>query len=636
MAPLMSILLYSVLIQVPFTQAQNPPVVINVDANAGRHPINPYVYGLAYASSASLSDLNVPLNRSGGNPTSRYNWQINADNRANDWYYESLPYPSSVPGELGDTFISDTKLAGAQPMLTVPMVGWVAKLGPNRGKLASFSIIKYGAQTGNDWQWFPDAGNGIWTNNQYVTGNDPNDANLMANSLFQFGWMQHLTSRWGPASGGGLRYYLLDNEPSIWFGTHRDVHPVGPTMDEVRDKTLDYAARVKDNDPTALVAGPEEWGWSGYFYSGYDQWYGSQFGWSFLPDRAAHGGWDYLPWLLDQLRQNATSTGRRLLDIFSVHYYPQGGEFSNNTTPAMQLLRNRSTRSLWDPNYVDQSWINSRVQLIPRIRGWVNTYYPGTQIAVTEYNWGAEDHINGATAQADILGIFGREGLDMGARWTTPASSTPTYKAIKMYRNYDGLRSTFGNVSVSAGGPDPDLVAPFAAMRSADGALTVMVVSKVLSGNTQATINLANFSAGTTAQVWQLTSTNSIARLADLPVSGSSLTATFPPQSITLIVVPAIPNPGIINAPSGLTATASERWVRLRWTDNSNNEDGFYIERRVKVEGSKFSRVGQVGTGVTTFVERVLPATYVYRVQAFNQNGANVSAYSNQAEVNVK
>ncbi len=112
----------------------------------------------------------------------------------------------------------------------------------------------------------------------------------------------------------------------------------------------------------------------------------------------------------------------------------------------MQLRRNRSTRSLWDPSYVDETWINDRVQLMPRLKSWVNTYYPGTPIGITEYNWGAENHINGATTQADIYGIFGREGLDMGARWATPASSTPTYKAMKMYRNYDGNRSTFGDV----------------------------------------------------------------------------------------------------------------------------------------------------------------------------------------------
>ena len=110
-------------------------------------------------------------------------------------------------------------------------------------------------------------------------------------------------------------------------------------------------------------------------------------------------------------------------------------------------------------------------------------YYPGTQIGITEYNWGAEGHINGATTQADILGIFGREGLDMAARWTTPAASTPTYKAIKMYRNYDGRRSAFGDTSVAAATPIPDDVSAFAAVRSTDGALTVMVINKVLSGD---------------------------------------------------------------------------------------------------------------------------------------------------------
>ena len=138
-----------------------------------------------------------------------------------------------------------------------------------------------------------------------------------------------------------------------------------------------------------------------------------------------------------------------------MHYYPQGGEFSDDVSTAMQQRRNRSTRSLWDPNYVDETWINDRVQLIPRLRGWVDQHYPGTQIGITEYNWGAEGHINGATTQADILGIFGREGLDMAARWATPATSTPTYKAIKLYRNYDGQRSTFGDTSVAASTPTP-------------------------------------------------------------------------------------------------------------------------------------------------------------------------------------
>lgn len=519
--------------------AQNAPVTITLDALANRHPIDPRVYGIAHADAATLNDLNVPLNRSGGNNTTRYNWLANADNRANDWYYESIAYPSAVAGEVGDTFISNTKSAGAAPMITIPMAGWVAKVGSNRSKLASFSIAKYGQQTGNDWQWFPDAGNGVWVGGAYVTGNDPNDANVAADSTFQKAWMDHIVARWGSASLGGLRYYILDNEPSIWHSTHRDIHPTGAMMQEVRDKVLDYAAKVKAADPSALVVAPEEWGWSGYTLSGYDQQWGGLHGWSNLPDRAAHGGWDYLPWLLDQLRAENARTGSRLVDVFTVHYYPQGGEFSNDVSSTMQQRRNRSTRSLWDPSYVDETWIADTVKLVPRLKGWVATYYLGTKVGITEYNWGAEGHINGATAQADVYGIFGREALDLAARWTTPAASTPTYKAMKMYRNYDGNKSVFGDTSVKAAAPNPDTVASFGAVRSSDGALTVMLISKYLSGSTPATVSLANFSSVGPAQVWQLTSANAINRLADVPVSGSSVVVNLPAQSVTLLVVPA-------------------------------------------------------------------------------------------------
>src|ERR1051325_2615980 len=93
--------------------AQNPAVTVLVDANANRHPINPAVYGIAYGTTANLWDLNVTLNRYGGNNTSRYNWQVNADNRGNDWYYESIGDASATAGEGGDTFIYGSKARGA-------------------------------------------------------------------------------------------------------------------------------------------------------------------------------------------------------------------------------------------------------------------------------------------------------------------------------------------------------------------------------------------------------------------------------------------------------------------------------------------------------------------------------------------
>ena len=534
--------------------AQNAAVTINVDANANRKPISPYIYGVAFASTAQLADLNAPLNRSGGNATSSYNWQLNATNRGGDWYFESIPEASATPGEMGDSFIALSRAAGAEAMITVPMLDWVAKLGANRGKLAAFSQAKYGQQTDSDWQWMPDAGNGVLkSTGKNITNNDPNDANTPAGVAFQQGWMQHLVARWGLAGNGGQKFYLLDNEHSLWQSTHREIKQTGATMDEIRQKMIDYGGMVKSVDPGAVVFGPEEWGWSGYFYSGYDQQYSAANNWCCFPDRAAHANADYMPWLLDQLRAHEQQTGKRVIDVFSLHYYPQGGEFGNDTSTAMQQLRNKSTRALWDPNYTDPTWINDEVMLIPRMKAWVNGHYPGLKIAITEYNWGAEGHINGATTQADIYGILGREGVDYAARWTTPDATTPTYKAMKLYRNYDGNKSGFGDTSVAASVPNPDNLSAFAALRSSDGAMTVMVVSKVLTGSTPVTVNLGNFANAGVAQVWQLTSANTITHPANINLSGNALATSVPAQSVTLYVIPT----GTPNTPPTARASAT-------------------------------------------------------------------------------
>ena len=339
-----------------------------------------------------------------------------------------------------------------------------------------------------------------------------------------------------------------------------------------------------------------------------------------MPDRSNHGGWDYLPWLLDQLRQNNAATGRRLLDIFTVHYYPQGGEFSDDVSSSMQLRRNRSTRSLWDPNYTDESWINDRVQLVPRLKSWVNSYYPGTLTGVTEYNWGAENHINGATAQADILGIFGREGLDMAARWTTPDPSTPTYKAIKMYRNYDSNKSAFGDTSVGASGGNPDNVSVFAAERTNDGALTIMIISKYLSGNTPASFNIANFPHDGAAQVWQLTNANTITRLADVSFVGNNFTLNLPGQSITLLVLPSA---STNQAPAAVIAAApTSGTVPLTVSFNggsSSDPDGSIVSYLWNFGD------GTTATGTTTSHTYSSAGSYVARLTVTDNQGASSS-----------
>jgi hypothetical protein len=509
-------------------------VTVSIDAAADQHPIDPRIYGVAFAGPAALDDLGATLNRWGGNTSSRYNWQQNIDNRGADWFFESLAFNPNVPGQAADSFITDSRAGGAEPMLTFPMCDWIAKAGPGYTDLWSFSVAKYGAQQSTDF-WRPDAGNGVLVDGTVIDWNDMSDANMQNTSALQNGWFQHVVGTWGPASANGLKYWFYDNESSIWFSTHRDVVRQGKSDDQYIDLVKEYGARARASDPGVQLFGPEEWGWSAYFFSGYDQWYGPSHGWQ-TPNHDAHG--DFIPYLLDQLRTHEQTTGERLLDGLTLHFYPQSGEFGSDVSTSMQLLRNRSTRGLWDPNYLNESsWIDDYVRLIPRMKDWVATHYPGLKTGITEYNWGAEDHMNGATTQADILGIFGREGLDLATRWTTPESATPTYKAMKMYRNYDGSHAAFGETSARATVPDPDTLSAFAALRGSDGALTVMVIDKALSGSTPLTLALAGFAPGAIAQRWQLAA-NAITHLADVPISGATLQATLPAPSVTLFVIP--------------------------------------------------------------------------------------------------
>src|SRR5208337_4131068 len=197
--------------------------------------------------------------------------------------------------------------------------------GSGRSILYSYSTNKYGPQTGTD-PYLPAAGNGVSvTNNTLITWNNPTDAYFSTNVLFEQALVQHLMGKWGASTNGGVGYYIMDNEHSIWFSTHQDIHPIGPTMQEIFSDMLTTASMVKSNDAKALVCGPEEWGWNGYLYSGYDQQN------SGYKDKATNGGWYYMPWLLNQFHQHDTNTGQRLLDYFTLHCYPQEGDVSSSS-----------------------------------------------------------------------------------------------------------------------------------------------------------------------------------------------------------------------------------------------------------------------------------------------------------------
>ncbi len=535
-------------------RAQPPVVTIQVDATSQMHPISPNVYGLNHADAATLNALNSPLNRFGGNRRSRYNWVQNTDSTASDFYFQSIPF-APTPGEQADAHVFQSRGGSAQAMITVPMIDFIARTNAQRDVLCSFLISTYGPQTDADFQFRPDCGNGIKLDGSFVV-NDPSDANTANSPAFQQTFVQHLVDTWGLATAGGVRYYVLDNEHAIWHETHRDVHPTGASTDEIRQKMIDYASIIKAVDPGALVLGPEEFGWTGYFLSGLDVKTCNDLAAAtgdfscFVnpPDRGLHGGIPYVAYLLGQLRAAEVAGGRRLLDVFTLHYYPlASGVFAGNVDPDTQDRRSRTTRSLWDPTYVDETFIAEPVRLVPRMKEWVSSFYPGTPTGVTEYHWGAENHINGGTTQADVLGIFGREGLDMATLYTDDPLPLTTFfaRAFQMYRSYDGQKSTFGDVSVqtvaSHAGAEPlaNHLGAYGALRSADGALTLMVVSKVRTGDIPVQVALAGFPAGGAAEVWRFTAASggAISRLADIAVAPGGFSQTIPPQSVTLFVL---------------------------------------------------------------------------------------------------
>jgi hypothetical protein len=62
--------------------------------------------------------------------------------------------------------------------------------------------------------------------------------------------------------------------------------------------------------------------------------------------------------------------------------------------------------------------------------------------------------------------------------------------------------------------------------------------------------------------------------------------------------------------------------LRLTWTDNSNNEDGFTILRKTAPSGS-YSTIASVGANVTSYTDSTVIAgtTHCYQVAAFNSAG---------------
>ncbi|MGB6780495.1 MAG: glycoside hydrolase family 44 protein [Terracidiphilus sp.] len=559
---------------------------LTVDVNAQTHSINPLIYGMnAYTlSSTAGSAARITIDRWGGDATSRYNYKLDVTNSASDWYFENQSEVTGNGTGQFDAQVTSDRALGARTMGTVPVNGWVAR----NSTSCSFPISTYAGQQEVDSG--RGCGNGVYAEGTQgctsssgcnITGNNPTvTSTAIEGPAWASGWVKYLVSKFGSAGNGGVAIYDLDNEPSWWDAVHRDVHPLPFTYDEVTRNGIAVATAIKGADPTAEVSGPVMDYWWAYFYSKKDIESGWSTGpcyepWSDPVDREARGGVPFIEYYLQQFAAAEKSSGTRLLDYLDLHTYfvaddPQNPGTTLGFAPAgntvAQQARLNSTRVFWDPKYTDPNYPQPNYatdanytasctvplqapQLIPMMQSWVARDYPGTKLAITEYNWGGQEHINGALAQADILGIFGREGLDVGTLWGAPDPQTqaPGLMAFEVFRNYDGKGAAFGDMSIASTSANQGKLSIYGALRTADQKVTLIVINKTY-GDLQATLDIDNLPATTTSAEEYLYSNanlNAIVaqpKVAVTPPSGaatrSSISTIFAAQSITLLVMP--------------------------------------------------------------------------------------------------
>lgn len=459
--------------------ASHSAVVVVASDEQGR-PISPLIYGVAFGDSGVIRQLGATVDRWGGNTSTSYNWVTHSWNAGRDWEFRNKPADDA------DTFVQSALAGGALPLLTVPTIGYVARDGDNDTR--SVGVPSSGgpplAPGSSTIAGYDPAVNRTVTSipsyprkpGPFVTDPAPNPA-----AVYQDEWVNHLILRFGSGTSG-VRLFAMDNEPDIWSSTHTDVHPVRMGYADMLENFEAYATAVKAVDPAAVILGPDVCCWTSLFYSDLDR--GTD-NFRTHADQTAHGGQPFLQWWLAQIARLDATNHSRSLDMVDVHYYPQAdGVFSDKSDPTTQALRIRSVRSLWDPHYVDESWIATEVALIPRLRSWIASTYPGTGIAISEYNFGGEHDASGAVAQAEALGIFGREGVELATYWTHPAVDSPVGAAFRIYRNFDGKGDGFGDSSLRAT-TDAQNISVFASLHSAGNEIDTVAVNESLTTSTQ-------------------------------------------------------------------------------------------------------------------------------------------------------
>jgi len=498
----------------------NPNVTFTIDSTKTR-AISPYIYGTNGGDFAKEAK-GLTLSRVGGNRLTAYNWENNYSNAGSDWNYSNDDYmsTSSTPGLPMKQATQAASDAGASMIMTVPIAGWVSAdkdrdcpSQPTAAQIAArfFPILP---KKGSAFAYPPDL----------------TDGKVYADEFVAYMESQFPSAQTDPAR---RIFYLLDNEPDIWSETHSEIHPAKVTYAELLQKSTDFAAGIKGAAPGALVFGPANYGWQGMVD---------------LQKASDAGGRDFIEAYLAGMKAAEATAGKRLLDVLDVHWYPEaqgdGKRIVDDGVSAGEVeARLQAPRSLWDATYTEESWITSccglgPIKLIPRLQAKIDKAYPGTKLSISEYNYGAGGDISGGLAQADVLGVYGREGLFAATVWLMSSTNTFLYAGFAMYRNYDGMGATFGDTSIAATTSAVDTTSVYASVFAQDPTKVIVVAINKTTNPKTAGITLAHTVQLTAADVYTLTSAS------PAPVKGAALAAvdtnafsyTMPARSVSTLV----------------------------------------------------------------------------------------------------
>ncbi|MBO5162949.1 MAG: glycoside hydrolase [Ruminococcus sp.] len=506
---------------VPFTgtsaEGNSYDMNVSVDLGGETKEISPYIYGVnQYGNEKYLKDLNVNSIRQGGNRMTAYNWENNASNAGSDWKHSS----------------DDNLSKSDRPADCVQVLSDMSQKNDIDYKLTTLQLAGYvAADKDGPVSEEEKAPSDRWNQVVYAK-NAPFDEepDLTDGKVYMDEYVNYIIGKLGDSkSATGIQGYSLDNEPALWAHTHSRMRlkPVG--VQELSDISIETAAAVKKLDPNAEIFGPALYGYTAYDHLADDE---NSDEWETIK---AQGGYHwYLDYYLDRMKQAEETTGTRLLDVLDIHYYSESSRVGAED-------RVQSVRTLYEKGFVENSWIGQwcqeNVPILPTVQNSIDTYYPGTKLGITEYNFGGED-LSGTIAQAEALGCYADANVYFATLW----SGNPfIYAGIKLYTNYDGNGGSFGDTLVPTKTDDVSLASSYAAINGADkGTVSVMLTNKSFTQEENASISMANADTNyEAAAVYAVSGDSSDIRLIDIVenVDKNTVNVTLPALSAAMVIV---------------------------------------------------------------------------------------------------